>query len=296
MMSVQLLAGIVVLVGGLLVIGFGFSFKEFSLGDTLILAGVVAVCTGLIMLSLSMVVRELRALARRLGPADQPVAARAMDETPVAFARPAEEPATERPLFLGEQLAPEAEDAEDSVSTATPWREEAVRDRGRQRRKMPPAAPAAEAESDSKSRRNLLFSSSPRKERERVGSRTPDPAEGDLESTMPAAPVSSPVAAPRAIFEDTWSPSEPTRPDPYRRSARTTASLNDAGAGAPPRRDQNPPPRTEDYPQVTVLKSGLVDGMAYSLYSDGSIEAELPEGMMRFASISELRAHLDHRP
>ena len=47
---------------------------------------------------------------------------------------------------------------------------------------------------------------------------------------------------------------------------------------------------------VTVLKSGVVDGMAYSLYSDGSIEAQMPEGMMRFASIDELRAHLDQRP
>ena len=50
-----------------------------------------------------------------------------------------------------------------------------------------------------------------------------------------------------------------------------------------------------DQPEVTVLKSGIVDGMAYSLYSDGSIEAQMPEGMMRFASIDELRAHLDQR-
>jgi hypothetical protein len=44
-----------------------------------------------------------------------------------------------------------------------------------------------------------------------------------------------------------------------------------------------------------VIKSGVVDGMGYSLYSDGSIEAQMPEGMMRFASIDELRAHLDQR-
>jgi hypothetical protein len=37
----------------------------------------------------------------------------------------------------------------------------------------------------------------------------------------------------------------------------------------------------------------VVDGMAYTLYTDGSIEAELPEGMVRFASIDELRAHLE---
>ena len=46
---------------------------------------------------------------------------------------------------------------------------------------------------------------------------------------------------------------------------------------------------------VTVVKSGVVDTMAYSLYSDGSIEAQLPEGTVRFESIEELRAHLDQR-
>ena len=56
------------------------------------------------------------------------------------------------------------------------------------------------------------------------------------------------------------------------------------------------PARPGDQPEVSVLKSGVVDGMAYSLYSDGSIEAQMPEGMMRFASIDELRAHLDQRP
>lgn len=44
---------------------------------------------------------------------------------------------------------------------------------------------------------------------------------------------------------------------------------------------------------VTILKSGVVDGMAYTLYSDGSIEAELPEGTIRFTSIEDLRRHLD---
>ena len=62
---------------------------------------------------------------------------------------------------------------------------------------------------------------------------------------------------------------------------------------APPRREAPAPAAEAD--AVTVLKSGVVDGMAYSLYSDGSIEAQMPEGMMRFASIDELRSHLDHR-
>lgn len=44
---------------------------------------------------------------------------------------------------------------------------------------------------------------------------------------------------------------------------------------------------------VSVLKSGVVDGMAYKLYSDGSIEAQLPQGTLRFGSITELRNHIE---
>jgi hypothetical protein len=57
-----------------------------------------------------------------------------------------------------------------------------------------------------------------------------------------------------------------------------------------------PPPvmTPDDAPQpITVLKSGVVDGMAYTLYSDGSIEAQLPQGVLRFGSIAELRAHIE---
>jgi hypothetical protein len=37
----------------------------------------------------------------------------------------------------------------------------------------------------------------------------------------------------------------------------------------------------------------VVDGMAYTLYADGSIEAKLPTGTVRFGSIAELRAHIE---
>ncbi len=46
-------------------------------------------------------------------------------------------------------------------------------------------------------------------------------------------------------------------------------------------------------PPVSVLKSGVVDGMAYTLYSDGSIEAQLPQGTLRFGSIADLRSHIE---
>jgi hypothetical protein len=55
------------------------------------------------------------------------------------------------------------------------------------------------------------------------------------------------------------------------------------------------PPRVEREPRsVAILKSGVVDGMAYTLYADGSIEAQLPHGTVRFGSIAELRAHIEN--
>jgi hypothetical protein len=53
---------------------------------------------------------------------------------------------------------------------------------------------------------------------------------------------------------------------------------------------------TSEAPPVSILKSGVIDGMAYTLYTDGSIEAQLPQGMMRFASIEELRIYLETNP
>jgi hypothetical protein len=47
-------------------------------------------------------------------------------------------------------------------------------------------------------------------------------------------------------------------------------------------------------PRSAILKSGVVDGMAYTLYADGSIEAQLPQGTVRFESITELRSHIEN--
>ena len=59
-------------------------------------------------------------------------------------------------------------------------------------------------------------------------------------------------------------------------------------------RPHEPAPATEQ--PAGILKSGVVDGMAYTLYSDGSIEAKLPDGTVRFGSIAELRAHIEKHP
>jgi hypothetical protein len=303
MMVVLLIAGIGILLAGLVGIGFGIPVKEFSFGNTLIVAGVVAACTGMIMLGLWMVVRELRNLALRLGSgvATTP-RAEALQRTVAASGAP-RDPAMESdgfPFGRDQPRAVGSKDAEPAAVSPAPWQDETAA-RERTRAEMPPLPPAAEVAPAVKPRRNLLFSSSSRKERERAEGRPADPSATDLRGPPPAAPppLKSSEVPPPATFDDAWPQSERSRtadtPSP-RRSGRAPSTFTEPGVGAAATDRHSPAGRNEEHPPVTVLKSGVVDGMAYSLYSDGSIEAQMPEGMMRFASIDELRAHLDQRP
>ncbi|HEY8267860.1 MAG TPA: hypothetical protein VIG34_04275 [Xanthobacteraceae bacterium] len=61
---------------------------------------------------------------------------------------------------------------------------------------------------------------------------------------------------------------------------------------APAPKPPAPVPVTDAAPAGPAVRSGIIGGMAYTLYADGSIEAELPLGTMRFASIEDLRAHV----
>jgi hypothetical protein len=266
MLMVLLGAGIGLLLAGLGALGYGFLYNEFGFGNTLVIAGAVSSCSGLLMLGLWTVARQLQDIARRLGSGAG------------ASARPAfpTEPSLAPALAPPPPHPPEPAIA-DAGAAPPPWVE------GR----VDAAPPPPEAAPAPKPRRNLLFTSTSRKERERAAARAseplaPDLLSADLRPNAPAmeAPPVEPAQPVPPSFEDAWPKSD--RP---RRPARNAAP--EAAPTAPAR---------EEAPPVTVLKSGVVDGMAYSLYSDGSIEAQMPEGMMRFASIDELRAHLDQRP
>ena len=99
--------------------------------------------------------------------------------------------------------------------------------------------------------------------------------------------------APQQEFESLW-PKRSGREgqgDPRLEVARavTTARHPAPTVVAPPAAPVAPQERA-----VAILKSGVVDGMAYTLYADGSIEAQLPQGTVRFGSIAELRAHIEN--
>ncbi|MBR0773209.1 DUF308 domain-containing protein [Bradyrhizobium diazoefficiens] len=273
-----LIAGIFAVVAGLLAVAFGFTVREFSLGSTLIIAGTIGVCSGLLLAGLHVVVLELKVIARRLaGGAAAPSEVRVRPVLPGLAVPGAPEPA---PVTRAEPMPP-------PPPGAPPWQGEApARERPRvDDTEEPEVSPPTPSEAPR--RRNLMFASTSRKERERAQAKATDKAaEGQAEPSMPAEPE-----VPPASFDDAWPKADRARasePVVARRPPPRAPSTFEPAVPPP-----EPPPAEQ--PAVTVLKSGIVDGMAYSLYSDGSIEAQMPEGMMRFASIDELRAHLDQR-
>jgi hypothetical protein len=95
------------------------------------------------------------------------------------------------------------------------------------------------------------------------------------------------------LFDVSW---------PDQRSASVAEPRREPHPEAPaarPREEPRPDRHAEGAPvphaerAPAILKSGVIDGMAYTLYTDGSIEAELPQGTVRFASVDALRAHLE---
>jgi hypothetical protein len=52
-------------------------------------------------------------------------------------------------------------------------------------------------------------------------------------------------------------------------------------------------PEPASAPEPTVVGRYSSDGADYTLYSDGSIEAHTPQGHFRFASMADLRAHIE---
>ncbi|EJW13688.1 putative exported protein [Rhodovulum sp. PH10] len=112
----------------------------------------------------------------------------------------------------------------------------------------------------------------------------------------------------QTVSPDAEAPRDDEPPPPERgfapppRFPRNEYSRNEFSRSEPSRFE---PPRSESSRQepsretpaaeetVQVLKSGEIDGMRYTLYTDGSIDAEFEQGVLRFASIDDLRQHLE---
>lgn len=328
-MVALLIGGTVVLCVGLLTVVFGVPIKEFSFGNTMIVAGTIVSCTGLLLIGLSFVGRELKALAKRLDAGIPAVPSFAgnreaadlvdvirstkngSDQTPPAsvgrssrddmlFSRDRSRPADDFTDRLSQEPVHASRSAlsEPAADTQAPWQDDQIRPRT-----SAATTETSEAASAQRQRRNLMFSSRRREQTPREADvrdetlpdqdPTHQQSAEDLSGQESGSHRSNPP--PGSLFETAWPQRERPRRDPAPlRSRLTRASASEGSEPEAPRERYQPPKRAETE-SVTIVKSGVVDSMAYSLYSDGSIEAQMPEGMVRFASIEELRAHLDQR-
>jgi hypothetical protein len=104
----------------------------------------------------------------------------------------------------------------------------------------------------------------------------PPPPAAPVAAAPPPPPVPAPPAAPRiprAVAPPLRTPVQP--------AAQVVTQAAPAQGGEA---------------NSTVYKSGVIDDMAYTLFMDGSIEAELPQGKVRFASVDQLQTYLTTRP
>jgi hypothetical protein len=122
-------------------------------------------------------------------------------------------------------------------------------------------------------------------------------AESRAETTVAAEQSSAPRQDTRpapgsdpAPFGSLW----PAPAEPRSSVNPMTEAAEPAPKSETPRPEAAPSSETRDDAEPPViLKSGVIGGMAYRLYTDGSITADLPEGTMRFASVEAFRVHLD---
>jgi hypothetical protein len=316
MYAFLLILGAVITVAGGILIAPGLPFQGREFDASIITPGAVAIVGGLILIGLGLAVRVLGRIEKALAvqPAsrrarndamdasaqamEQPDAAAAriaLPPKPAFEARPKPTPAVAAAPALPEDAAlhrlrekfpslvraenpPVVEETDVSLLPKAPARadEEAAEFNGTDAHGRVHGQASAAAPAKTEPRIELPGRSASRPERSknfdafwpkklRPGQDTQPAA--DAQPSAPAAPSApvEPVLTPEPVQFQFHEPAADARP---------------AAAAAPP-------------PPLSVLKSGVVDGMAYTLYSDGSIEAQLPQGTLRFGSIADLRNHIE---
>ena len=294
-MSVLLfVVGAIAAMVGVGMVGYGIPINEFSFGNTLIVAGTTAVVGGLIVIAIGAAVgncsgspRRWRR-ARRCGPAGQSKClnrrlARARPRCRAEFRfRPSRNP---RRLSAKRSRSPKR-----PSKTTRPLP---------RRRRCEIRIGRSPWSRNSNSRNTRMFryrrnNRCPRRPRSSGTSRRRLRRSATMLFRWPECARSRPSMrlGVRRRRRSRWSAnlsraiSMPCgRRNPGRRNARSLTRPKPE-----PKPDLAPVPAPEAPSEpVAILKSGVVDGMAYTLYVDGSIEAELPQGTLHFASINELR-------
>jgi hypothetical protein len=292
-------AGAVVTLAGVALVAMGVMPRDGTIDSGILTAGTIAAVGGLLLIGIGMAVRELRRVERVI--AGRPAHAAHVEEDQAAdFVEAPSQLRISSPAKPGLTTAPAATFAaaahalEDTTSEHLRTRIPS-RDRSEDER--------AFAEGDAALVSRLPLRSEDFRERRDTAAKgytgngaTPPRGITDFETRPRLA--GSPATPKAKVFNAFWSGGQ--RREPPTAAAQAAAAVARAlPAGAPAPASQGFPDAVAvpaDQPSVvTILKSGVIEGMAYTLYSDGSIEAQLPQGTLRFGSIAALRDHIESK-
>jgi hypothetical protein len=272
-------------VAGMLLAASGVSLHDRTFDTTIVTPGVVAAVGGLLLIGLGLALRVLQRIEHALA------------QRPIVTARPPDEPAQiplQKPALRPLAAAPPVSAGAKPVDG------------------LPEKTPVVARLETARVVEETDFSLSPITATDSVAS--VDVAIAATEKTHPAKrkngeaparltsrlevnsrPPSRPDRSEGPAFDALW----PKGPRPMRAAPppqAAAAPTADADPNAEAAVDTSQTLARDAAPEmepVSVLKSGVVEGMAYTLYSDGSIEAQLPQGTLRFGSITELRTHIE---
>lgn len=268
--------GAAITAAGIALVASGVSLQDRTFDASNVAPGGVAIIGGCILIGLALVVRALLRVERALN-------ARAAAD---ASSGHASEPRIASPTKSNTAAAESTETAAAEHAVVQASSEASAAERIE-------SAPVVDAGDAS------LLPKEPARSDEDHGVTQPGLSNGKLNggSHPTAAPrlAGGPARRPQpknSIFDTLWpkasAASDDAQPPPVAQPAAAAASAHATQAAAEPAPGPSQTPAS-----VSILKSGVVEGMAYTLYSDGSIEAQLPGGTVRFASITELRSHIE---
>jgi hypothetical protein len=281
--------GIFALFAGLVMVGFGVPINEFSFGNTLISAGTTAAVGGLIIIGLGVLTGQVRRLAQTLAM-QEPAQRQVIETSENTDATSVTAPQARVPFPARSKAEPHTPvHAGAAMPTAAPF--EGLAESVVPTLRNPDESTAAAEDDVSLSPRHPLAPASQRAGSGAASGSMPDkhrePGVGWRSIAVSSTSGSQDRPIHTANFDAMW-PAE--------------VKLTKAPTGTPPEVKPEPSsrdtvsrrrePESQKARSPAVLRSGVVDGMGYTLYVDGSIEAELPQGTLRFASINELRSHL----
>jgi hypothetical protein len=294
---ILLLLGAIIIAAGAALVASGISAPNFTFGSNMVTPGTIAAIGGLIVMALGIAVRVLNRIERALTA--WPVQRLALATEPPAVS-PNEQPAerAERPAApaLENEVHPQSAAVAAAALPTSSIAFESLREKFQTLARAENRAPADTTVV------SMLPRTSPRSDEEsgefKNGHAAGRPNVIASERAAPRLEVISRPASgsPRpktSMFDSFWPKARQQSGGAQAAQVAPLPAVEPAQHGGPWPSAEPAVVQHEESVTASILKSGVVDGMAYTLYADGAIEAQLPQGTLRFRSIAELRKYLD---